>query len=102
VTVQQPFTVSPHALQRALEMGITGEEIRRTFENPDRHYWSQKHQKWTYVRGRIALGMSEDQSCIVTVLWSTQDGWLAEYERGTTHDRQERSLAEMQHLRRQA
>jgi hypothetical protein len=100
VTVQQPFTVSPHALQRALEMGVTGEEIRRTFESPKDRFWSQKHQSWTYVHGRIALGIDEDQSRIITVLWSTQDGWLAEYKRGTTQDRQERSLAEMQHLRR--
>jgi len=96
------FTVSAHALQRALEMGVTGDEIRGAYEHPERIHWSVKHQKWTYTKGRIALGLTDDHACIATVLWSTQEAWLADYERGAPADRQRRDISDMQHLRRNA
>lgn len=49
--MSEPFRMSPHAIDRALEMGVTGEEIRACYDKPDESYWSQTHEKWCYKRG---------------------------------------------------
>lgn len=101
MTTPLPFTMSNHALDRALEMGVTGEEIRACYDNPEDMYWSQKHQKWCYTRGRIALGITEDHQRVATVLWSNENDWRADYARGgDLTGRERRSHTDMQHLPR--
>lgn len=92
MTTQLPFTMSKHALDRALEMNVTGVEIRTCFEHPTDMYWSTKHEKWRYTRGRISLGVSSDHTTVITVLWSSQHDWRADYARGGDLAGRERRL----------
>lgn len=97
----EPFRMSPHAIDRALEMGVTGEEIRACYDKPDESYWSQTHEKWCYKRGRIALGITPDRNTIATVLWRTQRDWRADYARGgDLTGRERRTRTDMNHLPR--
>lgn len=95
------FTLSKHAIERALEMGVDGDEIRDAYDNPDEIFWSNKYQMYGYTRGRITLSISEERSCIVTILWASEHAWRADYARGgELGNRERRSSTDMQHLRR--
>lgn len=101
MTADLPFTVSHHALDRALEMNVSGAEIRTCFEHPSDMRWSTKHEAWCYTRGRISLGVSEDRTTVITVLWASQHGWRADYARGgDLGGRERRTTDDMKHLPR--
>lgn len=74
----QPFVMTKHAIERALDMNVEGDEIREAFENPERIYWSPRHDSWNYQRGRVCLGVkeAEGQHLILTVLWATDEAWV--------------------------
>jgi hypothetical protein len=82
MTTQTPFHMSKHALERALEMGAEGDEIRAAFEYPEDVIWSRKYSSWWLIRGRITLSVTEDRSCVITVLWSNEHNWRLDYARG--------------------
>lgn len=72
--------ISKHAVERALDMGIEGDEIVGTITKPEYGYWSNKHQAWCAKRGRVAIGFrAEDHDpnswVLLTVLWATEDAW---------------------------
>lgn len=99
---QQPFRMSKHALERALEMSVDGDEIRRAYETPECIYWSTGKNAWAYTRGRITLGVCEDRSVVTTVIWSSVEDWEADCARGgDLTGREPRSKEDMNHLRRQ-
>lgn len=101
MTPQLPFTMSKHAIDRALEMGVTGEEIRATYDRPADIIWSIRYRAYCYTRGRVTLAITEDRSTVVTVLWSSEHGWRADYARGgDLAGRERRIRKDMQHLRR--
>jgi hypothetical protein len=98
---QPPFHMSKHALERALEMGVEGDEIRSAFEQPEETIWSQKYKSWWLIRGRITLSVSEDRACVITVLWCTEHAWRLDYARGgDITGRERRSRTDMAYLRR--
>lgn len=100
---QLPFRMSHHATERALEMNVTGEEIRAAYDRPTEVVWSQKYHGWWHIRGRVCLSISEDRTCIITVLWADEHSWRADYARGgDLTGRERRTRADMQHLRRRA
>lgn len=89
-----------HAIERALDMNVPGEEIRACYEQPTNTYFSQKHGSWTYQRGRLALALKRDEEtgddAIVTVLWATAEAWENDYQQGAVSDRPPRS--DLSHL----
>lgn len=102
MSTKRPFAMSNHAIARALEMGLNGDDIREAFVNPDSIVASNTHPGWNYRRGRITLGVSADRECVTTIVWSTQDAWEADYARGGIFDgREPRSKEDMSYLRRQ-
>lgn len=101
MTTQLPFAMSAHAIDRALEMGVAGEEIRAAYDRPTDVIWSAKYKAFCYIRGRITLAVSEDRKTVATVLWSSEHGWRADYARGgTMTGRERRNSKDMQHLPR--
>lgn len=74
------FEMSPHAVERALDMGLEGHEIREAMESADQIYWSQKYEAWTYQKGRVALGVVEKglTYVVTTVLWARDSDWAAD------------------------
>lgn len=96
-----PFNMSHHALSRAVEMELEGDEIRNAFLDPDAIVRSKTHPGWNYRRGRITLGVSEDRAWVTTVVWSTQQDWEAYYARGgDLTGRERRTRTDMNHLPR--
>lgn len=73
------FTVSHHALSRALDMNVTGDEIRDTFEKPRRTYYSRETASTWNTRGRITVcwrqGTSDLLPVITTIVWATTNAW---------------------------
>lgn len=101
MTSQLPFTMSAHAIDRALEMGVAGEEIRLAYDRPSEVIWSVKYKAFCFIRGRITLAVSEDRKTVATVLWSSEHGWRADYARGgTMTGRERRPRTDMTHLPR--
>lgn len=74
------FKMSHHAIERALEMNLDGEDIRNTYEDPEQIYWSVKYEAWNYLRGSLCLAVKEDTGgdVVVTVLWATPEAWAAD------------------------
>ena len=101
MTTQLPFRMSRHALDRALEMDVAGDEIRTCFDRPEDVIWSRKYGLFWFVRGRITLSVSEDRTTVVTVLWSNERDWRADYARGgNLEGRERRSHQDMSYLPR--
>lgn len=101
MTTQLPFTMSAHAIDRALEMGVTGEEIRHAYDRPSDVIWSTRYSAYCYIRGRITLAVTEDRTRVMTVLWSSEHGWRADYARGgDMAGRERRTSKDMHHLPR--
>lgn len=80
--------LSAHASQRILEMAVEGEEVRDAIERPADGWWSDKHGAWTLRRGRVAVGIAQSRYdngkpwVVLTVVWSSDGRWVADYERG--------------------
>lgn len=76
-----PFTLTRHAIDRALDMAVTGEEIRNCILHPETVYRSRKYENTTNYRcGRIILAVRD--SAVVTVGWSTKELWCEDLDRG--------------------
>lgn len=101
MNTQLPFTMSAHAIDRALEMGVDGVEIRAAYDHPTDITWSVKYGAYCYIRGRITLAVTEDRTRVMTVLWSSEHGWRADYARGgDLAGRGRRTSKDMHHLPR--
>jgi hypothetical protein len=102
MTETRLFNVTQHALHRALEMGITGDEINNAYTTPIETWRSPKYDCQMRHRGRITLSIDTNQEppTIVTVLWSTPELWAASYQNGTGNGRNPRDAEQMTHLTR--
>lgn len=69
--------MTKHAVDRALEMAVGGEEIRECLERPRRAFYDSAHGVWVYSRGRISLPVAFEAQGprVTTVLWSSDGGW---------------------------
>lgn len=78
----EPFVVSKHALERALDMGVTGEEIRAAWDKPRNTHRSGKTGCWYLTRGRIVPVVRDSipQATVVTVFWAKAADWAADLE----------------------
>lgn len=99
--ITQRFHMSKHAMERALEMDVAGEEIRACYDVPSQVIWSQKYSAYWYQRGRITLSVSADRQTIITVLWASAHDWRADYARGgDLTGRERRTKTDMNYLPR--
>jgi hypothetical protein len=89
-----------HAIERALDMDVPGDEIRACYERPTNTYLSRKHDSYTFQRGRLALAIRRDQETgddvVLTVLWATAEAWEHDYQQGAVADRPPRD--DLSHL----
>lgn len=74
-------SMSPHAVQRAIDMGMDGSEIRAVLLCPrDRLRLPNGRERWT--RGKVSLVVAADGAgwTVVTVLWATAAAWVEDAE----------------------
>lgn len=76
-----------HATERALDMQVTGEQIRACLTAPMQTFYNALGL--TLQRGRIALGCTQDGDVIVvkTVLWVHASRWRDDLARGAYNGR---------------
>ena len=75
------FDLSKHAIDRALDMGVSGEEIRQCLMHPEIVQTSQKYENTlNYQAGRIVCAVRDNT--VVTVGWSTRELWCEDMARG--------------------
>lgn len=70
--------MSPHAQQRATEMGVTFAEIESVRLYHLREYFSETHNSRNYVGRRITVSVREMRNgaeIVTTVLWSTEEAF---------------------------
>lgn len=74
-------TMTRHATSRALDMGVTGDEIRQCLEHPESVYKSKRYADTKNHRaGRVVLAIRD--SAIVTVGWATRELWQKDLDIG--------------------
>jgi len=92
------FTISPHALTRAVDMNLTGDEIRDAFERPRRTEWIESSRSTAHTRGRITVFWRLDgrtqQPVITTVMWATANAWVADSQFAPLPGREDRTVHE--------
>lgn len=93
------FTVSHHAVERALDMGVAGDEIRECVTAPDRVHWSVRYENEVRTRGRIAVSVSADE-CVLTIHWATPELWEADLALGEYAGRQLQDMTAWKNARR--
>lgn len=70
-----------HAIDRALDMGIEGQEIRHCILHPERVYASKRYPDTTnYLAGRVVVAIRDQ--CAVTVGWSSNVLWDEDLSKG--------------------
>jgi len=65
-------TLTPHAVMRRREMGVTEDEIEAVLAEPELVYptWSQRR---CYQRGRLVVVANEERE-VITLLWHRKEG----------------------------
>lgn len=84
------WIISKHALKRMLEMTLDPDEVVNCLKNPEFVRASERHAGWNYRRGPITCGVVEDDGklVVVTVVWSSNDGWANDFRRAEYDDRE--------------
>jgi len=90
----QVWEITRHAVDRALEMGIAGEDIRACLESPDEVVASVKYPgTWHYKRDDFTLCVAFDRDIptVVTCVWGSNEAWRRDLlERPYNGDREYR------------
>jgi hypothetical protein len=81
------FTLTRHAIQRALDMAVDPEEIRDAWNKPRDTHKSGTTGADYLTRGRITLVTRGD--VVVTIMWARQSDWVADHEIGGYDTRQQ-------------
>ena len=96
-----PFEMTRHALSRAVDMAVDGEEIRDAFEKPREKFWSERTKSWMYTRGRITLCFVYDpHPKITTLLWARTSDWVADQQFASLPGRDDDDLSGMRRVRK--
>lgn len=70
------FTMSKHALARALDMNVGGDQIRRCLTRPERVQQCRTRPEFDlYYFGDICCSVARESGVVATVLWATERGW---------------------------
>lgn len=86
------FTITWHASQRVLDMGLEPHEVVQCLENPTSVEPCVKYPNFDlYSSGRITCSVARDTKNLATVLWRFPDGWRQDIvERGQYEGREYR------------
>jgi hypothetical protein len=97
--------ISRHALARALDMGLTAEEIRDVLMRPTRR--NLNSGRWYLNRGRLTAVVIGDgvDAVVTTFTWATANAWVVDADcaplpPGRDTDGLEKSRRTGKHLRR--
>jgi len=77
VSYPPTYTVSEHAQQRAIEMGLSTKDLKRAVQHPDTRYpGSKRHANGAtcYQRGNIVVVANDETHVIITVLFHRANG----------------------------
>lgn len=78
------FVITKHVLERALDMGVTGDEIRKCLENPKTVVPSAAYPgRFNFDRGRITCVVNREDMAVLTVLWANDRLWKKDLRAGT-------------------
>lgn len=95
------FIMSKHAIDRALDMAVDGQEIRDAFERPRDKYFSARTQSWWLTRGRVTLAVSTAEPPVVTtILPATAAAWAADQEFEPLEGRESRDNSGVRRVRK--
>lgn len=85
-----------HATERILDMALDPEEVRAAILDPEHEWPSPSYPGCTLMRaGRIALSTKVEADGalkVITVLWSSQEAWLQDYQLPTIAGREPRAV----------
>lgn len=85
-------TLTKHAIARALDMGVEGDEIRQALLHPERVRKSRIYKDTkNYTAGRISLAVCNNH--VITVVWSSQELYDEDLSRGDYDGRTSRQPA---------
>lgn len=71
-----PFHMSRHALQRALDMQLEPDTIRKCLEQPQYVYQCRQRPEYDlYYRGDICCSVARDSGVVATILWRDEKHW---------------------------
>lgn len=74
------YHLTRHAIDRALDMGVTAQEIRECLMRPAKTKRSGKYPGCTnYLLGRIVCAVDPDKN-VTTILWASAVYWKADLE----------------------
>lgn len=91
------FTFTKHAIARALDMGVSGEEIKQCLLYPENIYESHKYlDTMNYRAGRVLIAVRD--SAVVTVGWASNELWDEDLSKGEYGGRTHRRLQEGNHV----
>lgn len=80
------FELTPHSVQRALDMALDADAIRETLGNP-RHVRPGKAGREMWTRDKVTAVMEPKDGfwTVVTFVWATANAWVVDRE--TVHSR---------------
>ena len=91
------FTLSAHAIERALDMALDGDEIRRAVETPSEVRPDPRGGVECRTAGRIVVVFNPAARVVVTVYWRYQAQRKADANRGAYYGREAESPKHAQH-----
>ena len=89
------FAMSKHALQRALDMALSPDEIRAAVLRPRSSHWADRTQSEWRTNGRVTacVCVSDDGVLVVkTFLWARASDWAADAKHGAYAGREDFGL----------
>jgi hypothetical protein len=70
------FTFSHHALQRALDMQVDGDTLRKVLTRPHYIIKCRDNARYDYFsRGDVTCMVDSLSGLVITVLWRTEKAW---------------------------
>jgi hypothetical protein len=82
------WTFTKHAIERAMEMCLDGDEIREALTNPPLVVASRKyHGCHNIVTKRLMIATSQPEKVVITIGWNSSDGQrIVRYSRTLEQD----------------
>lgn len=97
-TYEVPFTMSRHAMNRALEMDLDGADIRAAITNP-RYVGTAPEGREYRTRGKVTAVVTQTvPMTVVTLLWATVNAWQNDHD--NLHSRTDRDQEHVNKVRR--
>jgi hypothetical protein len=96
------FRMSRHAVDRALDMALEGDEIRDAFEKPRRTYYSRETDSTWNTRGRITVCWRQSTTdllpIITTVVWATPNAWTDDDQYAPISGREDKTVGMVRNI----